>query len=293
MDRRNLIFATLATSAVSTTAYADKKNPPRSDRTVVIESPEDAQIVSIDAPVGLVKKGTTLFQLRSLEVEHAKGKIELLRDHLAILERPILDGRLDAEILHLRERMKYLADAMEASEKEIKHRNDIYRLGYGKDGDGNDYTVQNPPSLSSADQFMFLKVHTVGTSTTGPVMPAHVGTQTTAGDPEQGRTQTTSDSDSAMTNPTFKSDYDLRVEYDKNALDYADAKIKAEQAPLKKSDTIDKINLTRNKLKFLEGLLQERIAALTIVASTDGVFAPRIGENGFVKKGHLLGELAG
>lgn len=93
-------------------------------------------------------------------------------------------------------------------------------------------------------------------------------------------------------NPDYKDPVDLNSDYSSNQALYLDAQLAADQADQRKADTLAKINLAKDKLALHQNILNDMISALTIVASFDGTFVPLTAVGLFVRKGHLLGEIA-
>jgi hypothetical protein len=79
--------------------------------TFAIEAPDDVVVISI-APDGPVKKGDPLLSLKSFNLERMEIQLALFTEHIAILERPFIDGRVDAEIALVKAKMDALADRL-------------------------------------------------------------------------------------------------------------------------------------------------------------------------------------
>ncbi len=85
-------MAATAITATSTTVAEVNITP----NTLLIEAPEDVQVVSVTG--GHTKKGQQLVILKSFHIEMMEIQLDLFKQHVAIMERPFNDGRIDAEI---------------------------------------------------------------------------------------------------------------------------------------------------------------------------------------------------
>jgi len=83
----------------------------------------------------------------------------------------------------------------------------------------------------------------------------------------------------------------MQSELDKATAEYDVAQMQSDQADRVKQDAFDKIQLAKQKIAAHELILQERKLSLQIISSVDGNFSTKVMRNGFVKRGHLLGEI--
>lgn len=275
MNRRDLVMGGVAAGTVATESTASAKSI---SRTVTIEAPDDVHVEQLLAAYGPVKAGDPLFKLKSFNLESMKAKIDLFRIHIEIMERPFNDGRVDAEIEHLKQKAELSMHLMDIAQREYDRRNEYYKSIFGPD---TRVSIENPPRVAP-ENLIFFTMQSRSTNFT------QIPGGGSSDNPDKGWLSKT---ESPAANPSFRPDYNLQTELDKNTADYMDAKIAADQASLKKLDAVDKMNLTKTKLKLYERILEERTASMAIIANANGVFAPRAFVNSFVKKGHSLAEL--
>ncbi|MET4514319.1 hypothetical protein [Bradyrhizobium sp. I1.7.5] len=282
MDRRKLILAGVAagSAGLPTTISATVNQ-----RRISIEAPDDVHIEQVAAKPGNIRQGDLLFKLKSFAIESMQIKIDLFKQHIAIMERPFADGRIDQEIEHLKRKASLALEVMSASQRAINRRTAAYKsIFFDKN-----YTAFDPPPLR--DSALDLSFFPMPTTTTASVGPGPINIDDPSGNGQIIQVGSVSRAYTKVLNPDYKSDYSLVVEHNKNTADYLEAKVAAEQSTLKKQDHLDKLDLTKTKLQRYDSLLKEKQDTLSILASVNAAFMPVVVTGSFVKKGHLLGEL--
>jgi biotin carboxyl carrier protein len=93
-----------------------------------IEAPFDVFVVSMAAQ-GAVKKGDQLVTLRSLELERTEIQISLHSQHIDIIERPLTDGRVDAEITLARQKADLLRKDVTELESNVEYARLAIQMG--------------------------------------------------------------------------------------------------------------------------------------------------------------------
>jgi hypothetical protein len=99
---------------------------------IVIQAPFNVFVVKV-APAGRVALGQELFVLQSYELEKMELDLSLHEEHLAIIERPFSDGRVDEEIelgkqkaKYLDEQLKQMRDNLEWQKLQVTIGNDLF-----------------------------------------------------------------------------------------------------------------------------------------------------------------------
>jgi hypothetical protein len=83
--------------------------------TIVFEAPDDVFVQEIAANEQ-VAKGDKLIVFRSPGLDRLHASLESLLEHIAIIERPLKDGRVDEEIKTLNQKAPILKEASEAAD---------------------------------------------------------------------------------------------------------------------------------------------------------------------------------
>jgi hypothetical protein len=146
MNRRNVLFTGLAGTVIgvgTTTSAAAAVSK------IAVEAPDDVTVISI-APNGRVAKGQQIVELRSFNIEKFELHLSLLDQHIEILERPFLDGRVDAEIAQLKVKAQFADDIRRMGQLRVDQVNTELSLGMPPlgspvDSKGEPYTTRNPP----------------------------------------------------------------------------------------------------------------------------------------------------
>ncbi|MCP1757774.1 hypothetical protein [Bradyrhizobium elkanii] len=267
-------------------------------KNLAIEAPDDVQVETIDVLDGPIKKGQRLLVLKSFNLDRFAIHLALFKEHIDIIERPFLDGRVQAEIDELNEKVALLHEIVSGAEREVRIRNEYYKLTLGE------YTTLNPPP-QNIDTLFFFPMESTTTSSSTATSDGSESQKTssisTLGDRNKtdgsssGTThQTTTTTQNSVTqskivSPDWKSDQELQTNLDRAKIEYGGAKLDADKAGKHLADALDKIKLARRKLAEYEALLAAQQAAMTITSSYEGTFSSRVALGSFVRKGHLLG----
>jgi hypothetical protein len=207
----------------------------RRSETLFIEAPFDVRVEEILATNGSVRKGQSLMDLSSYHLDQMETHIALLTEHISIIERPFLDGRIDAEIGLLHQKVTLFSgikDAMEQRRRKIDE-----ETGIGKWGA---YFQEKVTTDSQTSSTTTTKGHTVTEN-----IP-HVGVEPfpiNQGESEEHSTTATNGTTNSvvfLAPLDYKTDVDLVMEYNRLQTDLIDATLAADQAERKRDDALDK-----------------------------------------------------
>jgi phage terminase Nu1 subunit (DNA packaging protein) len=86
---------------------------------IMVRAPDDALVASI-VPDGQVAVGQKIIQLQSPHLDRLQSSIVALQEHIAIIERPINDGRLAEEMATMVDKASSLKNAVEFANKVVQ-----------------------------------------------------------------------------------------------------------------------------------------------------------------------------
>jgi hypothetical protein len=95
-----------------------------------------------------------------------------------------------------------------------------------------------------------------------------------------------------IANPNYISVDQVNIAAAKAENDFIDANLKAQEADIRASETLEKLKMAQDSLNKHQQLVAEETSALTVKAGANGKLSLLVVEGLFVKKGHVLGTIA-